>query len=289
MNLKPQDVLFLLKLVAINNNDWSFSTLAYELGMSPSEVHGAARRALAARLAIKKDSRIEPNLRNLEEFLLHGIQYVFVPERGGLIRGMPTSYAAEPLMSRFVADNELPPVWPDPEGAVRGESFSPLYKSVPVAAKRDLKLYPLLVLVDAIRGGRARERDMAKKVLKKRLFSDDEPTRKRPVSDKDKLVIGGVLVVSRTALGKLAQRYQVRRLVLFGSAAREQLKPGSDIDLLVEFETGKAPSLGGMVKLKDELSALFGGRKVDVATPAILNNPYRQRAIEKDMQELYAA
>lgn len=280
MNLKPQDVLFLLKLVAINNNDWSFSTLAYELGMSPSEVHGAARRALAARLAIRKDGRIKPNLRNLEEFLLHGIQYVFVPERGGLIKGMPTFNAA---------DNELPPVWPDPEGAVRGESFSPLYKSVPVAAKRDLKLYPLLVLVDAIRGGRARERDMAKKALKKRLFSDDEPTRKRPVSDKDKLVIGGTLVVSRTALGKLAQRHQVRRLVLFGSAAREQLKPGSDIDLLVEFETGKAPSLGGMVKLKDELSALFGGRKVDVATPAILNNPYRQRAIEKDMEELYAA
>ena len=280
MNLKPQDVLFLLKLVAINNNNWSFSMLAYELGMSPSEVHGAARRALAARLAIKKDGRIKPNLRNLEEFLLHGIQYVFVPERGGLILGMPTFDAA---------DNELPPVWPDPEGAVRGESFSPLYKSVPVAAKRDLELYPLLVLVDAIRGGRARERDMAKKALKKWLFSDDESTRKRPVSDKDKLVIGGALVVSRTALGKLAQRYQVRRLVLFGSAAREQLKPGSDIDLMVEFETGKAPSLGGMVKLKDELSALFGGRKVDVATPAILNNPYRQRAIEKDMEELYVA
>ena len=280
MNLKPQDVLFLLKLVAIKNNDWSFSTLACELGMSPSEIHRTAKRALAARLAIKKDGRIKPNLRNLEEFLLHGIQYVFVPERGGLIRSMPTF---------DTADNELPPVWPDPEGAVRDESFSPLYKSVPVAAKRDLKLYPLLVLVDAIRGGRARERDMAKKALKKRLFSDDEPTRKRPVSDKDKLVIGGTLVVSRTALGKLARRYQVRRLVLFGSAAREQLKPGSDIDLLVEFETGKAPSLGGMVKLKDELSALFGGRKVDVATPAILNNPYRQRAIEKDMKELYAA
>jgi hypothetical protein len=52
---------------------------------------------------------------------------------------------------------------------VRGESFSPLYKSAPSAAKKDSKLYQLLALVDAIRGGRARERDIAKKELKKRL------------------------------------------------------------------------------------------------------------------------
>ncbi len=58
---------------------------------------------------------------------------------------------------------------PDPKGEVRGESFSPLYKSAPKAAKKDPKLYELLVLVDAIRGGRARERGFAMKELKKRL------------------------------------------------------------------------------------------------------------------------
>ena len=57
----------------------------------------------------------------------------------------------------------------DPEGSIRGESFSPLYKSVPIAAKNDSKLYELLALVDAIRGGQTREREMAKKELKKRL------------------------------------------------------------------------------------------------------------------------
>lgn len=169
MNLKPQDILLLLKLVAMGRKHWSFNKLAVELGMSPSEVHAAAKRALAARLAVKEDDNIWPNIRNLEDFLLHGIQYVFVPERGGLNRGMPTAYASAPMDAWFVADNEPPPVWPDPEGTVRGESFSPLYKSAPVAAKNDPELYQLLVLVDAVRGGRARERDIAKKELQKRL------------------------------------------------------------------------------------------------------------------------
>jgi len=289
MNLKPQDILFLLKLVALGKSPWSFNKLAIELGMSPAEVHAAAKRSLAARLAIKDDNRISPNIRNLEEFLLHGIQYVFVPERGELNRGMPTAYASAPMEAFFVKDQEPPPVWPDPQGEVRGESFSPLYKSVPVAAKNDPKLYELLALVDALRGGRARERDIARKELKQRLAlaakQKDEPM----MSNRDRLVIGGALVISRTALRKLAQRYHIRRLALFGSAARGELRPDSDIDLLVEFESGAAPSLGGMVVIQDAFVKLFGGRKVDVATPAILNNPYRRRAIEKDMEELYAA
>jgi len=169
MNLKPQDVLFLLKLVSIGNNYWSFNKLAYELGMSPSEVHAAAKRAVSARLAIKENDKVKPNIRNLSEFLLHGIQYVFVPERSGMNRGMPTAHAAEPMASYIVSDNEPPPVWPHEEGSVRGESFSPLYKSAPFAAQNDQKLYQLLVLVDAIRGGRARESEFARKELKLRL------------------------------------------------------------------------------------------------------------------------
>jgi len=105
----------------------------------------------------------------------------------------------------------------------------------------------------------------------------------------DRFVIGGTIVVSRSDLQELAQRHHIRRLMLFGSAARGELRPDSDIDLLVEFETGEAPSLGGMVKIQDAFTTLFGGRKVDVATPSVLNNPYRRRAIEKDMEELYAA
>ena len=109
------------------------------------------------------------------------------------------------------------------------------------------------------------------------------------MSNQDRIVIAGTVAVTRAALKELAQRYHIRRLVLFGSAVRGELNPGSDIDLLVEFEDGEWPSLGGMVDLQDAFAALFGGRKVDVATPSILNNPYRRREIEKNMEELYAA
>jgi hypothetical protein len=174
MNLKPQDILFLLKLIARDKKSWSFNQLAVELGMSPAEVHAAAKRTVVARLAVRNEQKIRPNIRTLEEFLLHGIQYVFIPDRGGISRGMPTAYASEYMSENFVADQELPPVWPDPQGEVRGESFSPLYKSVPVAAKNDSNLYALLALVDAIRGGRVRERDIAQKELKRRLKEYDQ-------------------------------------------------------------------------------------------------------------------
>ena len=167
--IKPQDILFLLKLISMGENPWAYNSLAIELNMSPSEVHAAAKRSLRAKLAVEKNGKIRPLIGNLNEFLSHGIQYVFSVERGELNRGMPTSYAAAPMDSYFVADNEPPPVWPDPEGKVRGMSFSPLYKSAPGAAKKDSKLYELLVLVDGIRGGRARERNFARKELKKRL------------------------------------------------------------------------------------------------------------------------
>ncbi len=167
--LKPQDVLVMLKLVALGQRSWSYARLAVDLGMSPSQLHSAVRRALSAQLAVKKEDAIKPHIRNLEEFLVHGLRYVFVPQLGQPTRGMPTSYAAPPLDAHFAKSSDLPPVWPDPEGTVRGVEFAPLYKLAPKAARADPALYELLVLVDAIRGGRAREHNMAIKELGKRL------------------------------------------------------------------------------------------------------------------------
>lgn len=287
MNLKPQDILVLLKLVALGDKPWSFSQLANELGMSPSEVHAASKRALAARLAVKAGENILPNTRNLEEFLLHGIQYVFIPERGEMNRGMPTAHAAEPMAKYMVSDNEPPPVWTGSDGELRGESFSPLYKSAPQAARNDPRLYELLALVDAIRGGRAREREIAKKELKKQLAKAMQQM-EQGMATYETIPATRVLNFSQEDLLQLVKRYHIRHLTLFGSAARGELGPDSDIDLLVEFEEGKEPSLGGMVEIQDAFEALFG-RQVDVATSTILSNPYRRRAIEKDLKELYAA
>ena len=170
--LKPQDVLILLKLVAIGEAPWTYSRMAGALWMSPSEVHAGVKRVVKARLASMQQDRVIPNARNLEEFLVHGVSYVFVPELGEVTRGMPTGYAGPVLSPLFQASNDLPPVWPDPDGEARGQAFTPLYKSVPQAAREDDRLYALLTLVDAVRGGRAREREIACREIKNRLKRD---------------------------------------------------------------------------------------------------------------------
>ena len=172
--LKPQDVVILLKLIAIGKRTWSYSRMAGSLWMSPSAVHAGVKRIVKARLASIHQDSVIPNTRNLEEFLAHGVPYVFVPELGEVTRGMPTSYAGPALSHFFQASDDLPPVWPDRDGEVRGQAFPPLYKSVPQAAREDGKLYELLTLVDAIRGGRSRERQMACREIKKRLHRDAE-------------------------------------------------------------------------------------------------------------------
>lgn len=98
MALKPQDVLVVLKLLTVGSNSWSYACLAVELGMSP-QVHSAIKRALAAQLAGRRDDLIAPHARNLEEFLVHGVNYAFAPVLGQITRGLPTGYAAPPCLS----------------------------------------------------------------------------------------------------------------------------------------------------------------------------------------------
>lgn len=170
--LKPQDILVLLKL-ALRGARISYVDLGRELGISPSEAHAAIRRAWKAGLL--NISTWHPKREALLEFLIHGLKYVFPAERGTSTRGIPTGFAAPPLKEHFVREplvgiSHRPiPVWPDPEGEARGEELKPLYKSVPKAARNDPELYELLVLVDAIRSGGAREQRLARIELEKRL------------------------------------------------------------------------------------------------------------------------
>lgn len=169
MNLKPQDVVVALKLCRYPDIRPPISLIANDLSLSPSEVHGAIGRLRASRLLHSPRLKDRPNVSALEEFLIHGLKYAFPPEHGEVTRGVPTSYAAEPLKSQVAMSNDLPPVWPWPEGDTRGVGLEPLYKKVPQAALRDSELYELLALVDAIRDGRARERKIAEQDLVRRL------------------------------------------------------------------------------------------------------------------------
>lgn len=285
MLLKPQDILVVLKLVAMGQKPWSYAGLARELGISPSQLHAAIKRTVAARLAIQQDERIVADVPNLAEFLLHGLQYVLVPEWGGVTRGMPTSYAAPPLQGAAAAPPDPVPVWPDPQGGVRGVAFTPLYKSVPQAARADPKLYELLALVDAIRGGVGHEREAAGRMLEERLYQRRD-AKEIDMGASDAIQIGAQLSVPRAELESLVKRFRIRRLAVFGSAARGELRADSDVDLMVEFEAGQAPSLWSATELQEAFSRLFGGRPVDIVPPEVLRNPYRRKTIERDLKVL---
>jgi hypothetical protein len=170
MLLKPQDVVVAVKLAGQGKRQRpSFAKIAADLKMSASEVHAAVKRCHAARLLGPDELADRPNLAALEEFLLHGVKYAFPAERGQPTRGILTGYAAPPLSKLIVAGDDLPPVWPYADGSARGISFEPLYRTVPFAALNDQFLYECLALVDAIRDGRVREKQIAEKELKKRL------------------------------------------------------------------------------------------------------------------------
>lgn len=168
--LRPQDLVVLLRLVLEPDVAPTYAALASELGLTASEIHAGLERAAIAQLA-RKDKAGKPSVvrEALKLFVEHGARYAFPATHGGVTRGMPTGYAAPPLKDKIVQPNEPPPVWPHKNGTVRGVAFYPLYPTVPEAAGRNPALYELLVLFDAIRGGSARERDLAIKELSKRL------------------------------------------------------------------------------------------------------------------------
>lgn len=167
-SLKPQDVVVLAKLLSYEARRPSMAQVAIDLALSASEVHAALKRLAASRLISDDPNEGRPLLESVEEFLVHGVKYMFPPKRGELTRGMLTSYAAPPLNGEIAA-SDLPPVWPSPEGEHRGVGLEPLYKTVPIAARRDPQLYEILALLDALRDGRARERRLAEKHLVSRL------------------------------------------------------------------------------------------------------------------------
>lgn len=205
MQLKPQDFLVALKLVAWGEQRWTYARLAQELGLSASEAHAAVKRGLQAGLLLQNrvpvapvadassagaaslqeptgiyrvtrkrvrrsvslleesaplDNPVRVHAQALAEFTLHGAKYAFPGVRLPLAVGVPTSHSA-PAFAGVFAPGSSDFVWPHPNGSVRGIGVEPLHPSVPFAAMQDAKLYEMLALFDALRVGKARERNMA--------------------------------------------------------------------------------------------------------------------------------
>jgi predicted nucleotidyltransferase len=88
------------------------------------------------------------------------------------------------------------------------------------------------------------------------------------------------------ALARFCEDNHIRRLALFGSVVRGELRSDSDVDVLVEFEPGYVPGFA-FIALQDELSALIG-RRVDLHTPNSLSRDFRADVL-REAQVRYAA
>lgn len=164
--IKGQDVVLLLRLAG-GPPPASVREIADSVGYDAGGTHRALQRLREAGLYAPDDRRVP--LAAAEEFLVHGVKYVFPARRGSETRGVPTAWAAGPLASRLAPLYELPPVWPHPTGKTRGITLEPLHPIVPEAALHDQALWELLALVDALRAGDARARGLAQDLLVERL------------------------------------------------------------------------------------------------------------------------
>jgi hypothetical protein len=167
--LKPQDFFLLLALVTIKDGPPTYPDLAALTGLSMSEVHAALKRTEQARLLAFLEQKPTVLIPSFKEFLFHGARFAFPAVQGGMVGGVPTAYAAPPLDRQIAPSGDPPPVWPHAEGSVRGIALIPLYPSVPAAALRNPALYENLALFDALRMGRARERNLATTFFEERL------------------------------------------------------------------------------------------------------------------------
>ena len=86
-------------------------------------------------------------------------------------------------------------------------------------------------------------------------------------------------VIEKNKLSGFCERYHIRRLALFGSALRDDFGPQSDVDVLVDFMPGHVPGFFRLFDMEEELSAIFGGRKVDLRTPEDLSRYFRDKVV----------
>lgn len=152
-------------------SQYSTRSLALSTGISKSQVNLAMRRCFDVGLA-KRDRKSDlPRVHTkvLLDFIVYGLKYVFPAKLGAVTRGITTSLASPVLEGKLISTGDLLPVWPDPLGKTKGQTVEPLFKSATYAVRRDAELYALLALVDAIRIGQPRERNLAAELLAERL------------------------------------------------------------------------------------------------------------------------
>lgn len=164
--LKPQDIVILLKVHTLGSV-WTYDQLGKSLRTSASVVYEALKRCQECHLYQVQRRKVFKGA--VEEFLVHGLKYVFPAKAGAIVRGVPTAHSASPLKELLRVGEEGVYVWASPRGTVKGQEIIPLYKSVPEVVAEAPAFYELLCLVDSLRVGKVREQELAAMELKRRL------------------------------------------------------------------------------------------------------------------------
>jgi hypothetical protein len=167
--MRPQDIIVLLAIANEGGQPWLSKDIAWMLGISGGEVSESLRRSQRSGLFDPLTKQV--NRPGLFEFIVHGLRYVYPQSPGAVTKGVPTTTSAPPLDQRTQSQDRY--VWPSPHGTVRGFAVEPLYPSVPQAALRSPELHALFSLTDTIRSGRARDRELARQELEKRLLQSE--------------------------------------------------------------------------------------------------------------------
>jgi predicted nucleotidyltransferase len=89
--------------------------------------------------------------------------------------------------------------------------------------------------------------------------------------------------VDQKRIAEFCRRHHIRRLSFFGSVLRDDFRPDSDVDVLVEFEPGRVPGLA-FFGMEEELSQILG-RRVDLNTPQFVSPHFRERVMEEAMAQ----
>ena len=164
--MKAQDLVIMLKIALQKDPCWMVMDMARSLYLSQSEVSKALERLSFSGLLDESKKHLARQA--LYDYIVNAVKYSFPVRPNGLTRGIATSHCASPLKSKIMSDDKY--VWPHISGKVRGQAIKPLYKGAPDAALEDEELHELLALIDALRVGKAREQEIAKKELKKRIL-----------------------------------------------------------------------------------------------------------------------
>lgn len=162
--LSPSDIYVLAGTLVEPDLEPTLRELARGLHIDHTLVHRALKRAEEA--GLYRSTAKQVNRANFEELMAHAARFIAPAALGELTRGTPAAWAAKPISARIrLQGDEPPPVWPNVNGAVRGQALRPLHPAAVSASQENPALADLLAIIDSLRAGDTRVRQVAAEEL----------------------------------------------------------------------------------------------------------------------------